>query len=208
MLILGFRQLLLYVHLFAFAFALVCILHQDVQILLSKSIDRASLMKAKHLTTWLLSVLWVTGITMIVMDTGWDVAAITSKPKLVIKITTVIVLSLNGLLLHRIAFPMLLHPQRSPRRAATTCSILGAISSVSWIFASLAGAARVIAPELTYSAAFCLYLAALSLGIILAIVAIQPLIKRKLASCIDNKSEAQVISDPPHASPVVNETTV
>ena len=117
------------------------------------------------LTALCLAGLWLTGLALIGLDTGLNPAALAAKPKLLAKLTVVGLLSLNGLALHRYAFPALSAPAALPKRAARWCALFGAISSVSWLYAAFVGCARLIAPWMDYTAFMALYAIALAVGI-------------------------------------------
>src|ERR1700751_3128985 len=138
------RQALLYGHIIAFALALATILKEDVRLLRAQRIDSTSLLATAKLVKWLLTALWVTGVPMVMMDIGTDVSLLLDKPKLVAKLIVVGVLTLNGILLHLVAFPMLVGKYQHPGKAATIAATLGAVSTTSWLFAFLLGAARII----------------------------------------------------------------
>ena len=102
------RQALIYGHIIAFALALATILKEDMRLLRAKRIDSASLLATAKLVQWLLLALWMTGVPMIMMDVGTDVSLLLSKPKLLAKLMVVGALTLNGTLLHLVAFPVIM----------------------------------------------------------------------------------------------------
>jgi len=137
-------QALLYGHIIAFALALATILKEDVRLLRAKLIDSASLLASAKLVKWLLLALWVTGVPMVMMDIGTDVSLLLGKPKLLAKLIVVGALTLNGILLHLVAFPMLTSNLENPNKVATIAVTLGAVSITSWLYASFVGVARVV----------------------------------------------------------------
>lgn len=68
---------------------------------------------------------------MLVMDIGGDVSLLLSKPKLLTKLIVVVALTLNGIGLHLVAFPLITGKVQNPRRAATIAAMLGAVSTTS-----------------------------------------------------------------------------
>src|SRR6201995_5457033 len=98
------RQALLYAHIIAFSLALATILKEDVRLLQEKRVNSASLLASAKLVKWLLLALWVTGVPMVIADVGADISLLLGKPKLVAKLIVVGVLTLNGILLHLVAF--------------------------------------------------------------------------------------------------------
>lgn len=175
-------QSLLFVHLLAFAFAIVTVLREDMALLTARRVDVTRLADTERLLIRLIALLWLSGLSLIVFDIGFDAAALLSKPKLAAKLTVVSLLTVNGLLLHRIAFPILKNPRRHPRNAATVCAVLGAISTVSWLFASFVGVARLIAPALSYHGFMLLYLLSLLIGLGIALGWVRARLERVLSS--------------------------
>src|ERR1700730_10281264 len=140
------RQALLYGHIIAFALALATILKEDVRLLRAQRIGSASLHASAKLVQWLLLALWVTGVPMVMMDIGTDVSLLLGKPKLLAKLIVVGALTLNGILLHLVAFPMVTGEVENPNKVATIAATLGAVSTTSWLYVSFLGAGRLVAP--------------------------------------------------------------
>jgi hypothetical protein len=170
-----FRQGLLFGHLILFALALATIAREDLHLLTARRVDAQALKKTAAHIAWLLALLWISGLALVALDHRLDLAELaTVKPKLAAKLTVVSVLTVNGLLLHWVAFPLLTHPRRRPHRAAAMCAVLGAVSSVTWMYASFVGAARLIAPMTGYYDFIALYLIGLAGGLVVAIVFVRP----------------------------------
>src|SRR5258707_15185743 len=110
------RQVLLYGHIIAFALAVATTIKEDVHLLGAKLIDSASLLASAKLVKWLLLALWVTGVPMVMMDIGTDVSLLLGKPKLLAKVIVVGALTLNGILLHLVAFPMITGSPKNPNK--------------------------------------------------------------------------------------------
>ena len=70
----------------------------------------------KAVATIALVVLWITGLAVIGMDTGFDTGLLATKPKLLAKLTVVAVLTVNSLGLHLLAFLRMAAPQANPGR--------------------------------------------------------------------------------------------
>jgi len=177
-------QALLYGHLIAFALALATILKEDVRLLRAKLIDSASLLASAKLVKWLLLALWVTGVPM-VMDIGTDVSLLLGKPKLFAKLIVVGVLTLNGILLHLVAFPMIIGSPKNPNKVITVAVILGAVSATSWFYVSFLGVARVVAPYFSLYDFVILYLLALTIAVSLAILVVRTRFKLLLKKSSD-----------------------
>lgn len=192
------RQALLFLHLIAFAFAIVTVLKEDFSLLRASRIDPIALHATGKLTVMLLGLLWVTGLMLVGLDTGFNPTVLASKPKLATKLTVLLVLTINGVLLHWLAFPKLTEPQRSVRGAAIFCSVLGAISSVTWMFASFVGVARLIAPAMTYKGFLSLYGISVLAGLVVALVVVRPYVERLIPRVSENDTNRHD-SDDVHA---------
>jgi hypothetical protein len=178
------KQLLLFVHMLLFAFALSEVVHADLRLLRSKKLDLDRIPSTARRLTALLALLWLTGIVLVLLAFGFDLSEFQSNDKLVAKILVVTVLTANGFLLHAIAFPML---RRSSWAAATVASALGAISTVSWLYASFVGVSRLIAPELNLADFTITYLSLLLGGLSISLLFVRPLLERKLGRSFAEK---------------------
>nr|WP_315463458.1 hypothetical protein [uncultured Rhodoferax sp.] len=163
------RQLVLFAHTLVFAFAIVAVFREDVALLTSRRINSRQLKVTGRTMAWLLGLLWLTGGALILLEPSMTWEGLFAKPKLMAKLTVVSLLTLNGLLLHWIVFPMLTQPQRRPDFASLVCVIVGTVSSVSWVFASFVGVARLIAPAMSYIHFLTLYLVSLSIGMVVGL---------------------------------------
>jgi hypothetical protein len=174
------RQALLYGHIIAFALAFAAIFKEDVRFLRATRIDSASLVKSAKLVKWLLLALWATGVPMVMMDLGTDVSLLLSKPKLVAKLIVVTALTVNGILLHLVAFPILSGKTENPARSATIAATLGAVSMTSWLFAFFLGASRFVAPYFSLLDFVVLYSMGLALAIAVALLVVRGRLERSL----------------------------
>jgi hypothetical protein len=180
------RQALLYGHIMAFALALATILKEDVRLLRAKRIDSASLLASAKLVKWLLLALWVTGVPMVMMDIGTDVSVLLGKPKLLAKLIVVGALTLNGILLHLVAFPMVTGNPKNPNKVANIAAILGAVSTTSWLYASFLGAARLVAPYFSLHDFVISYLFVLTIAVLFAILVVRNRLKLLLIKSSDH----------------------
>jgi hypothetical protein len=167
------QQMLLYGHIIAFALALATTIKEDVHLLRAKRIDSASLHATANLVKWLLLALWVTGVPMVMMDIGTDVSLLLGKPKLITKLIVVGALTLNGILLHLVAFPMVTGKLQNPNKAATIAATLGAVSITSWLYASFVAVSRIVAPYFSLQDFVMLYLLALAMAVSFAILVVR-----------------------------------
>jgi hypothetical protein len=102
-----------------------------------------------HSVIWaMVAGMWITGLVLIYIRTGFDVANFT--PKLICKIITVAILTGNAMLISRIAVPLVEENRgRSlmwlPLRSKLCLAGIGAISSASWMLALAMGSSKVLA---------------------------------------------------------------
>src|SRR5262249_35173298 len=179
-------QALLYGHIIAFALALATILKEDVRLLRAKLIDSASLLASAKLVKWLLLALWVTGVPMVMMDIGADVSLLLGKPKLLAKLMVVGALTLNGILLHLVVFPMVTGNLKNPNKVATIAVTLGAVSITSWLYASFLGVARFVAPYFSLFDFVILYLLVLATAVSFAMLVVRTRLKLLLKKSSDH----------------------
>lgn len=174
------RQAALYLHVLAFAVAVAEVVRGDLRLLKQPRIDGSEMLRTGHLVSLALVALWGTGLALVYLETGFDLAQILAKPKLVAKLVVVGALTANGFLLHAAAFPMLTGGRVQPRNAALMCSMLGAVSTVSWLYASFLGVGRIIAPQMTVGLFLDLYGLALVGGLLVAVVVVTPVVARRI----------------------------
>ncbi|TJZ75549.1 hypothetical protein [Chitiniphilus eburneus] len=137
-------------HLLAACFALVTILKADHRLWnwRHRALDesrRRYLGHTTHRVTQLLVLLWGTGLMLVVLGYSEHGTAYLANPKLWAKVSVVALLSVNGYLLHRVAFPLIsvrLPLTGLPLQERLTVAALGAVSMTSWVFAALLGVAR------------------------------------------------------------------
>ncbi len=137
-------------------------------------IDRAFLgaIHAYHRTIWVsLVVMWITGTTLIYIRTGFDPANFT--PKLLVKLLTVSVLTLNAVLISRLVLPVIeANRGRSlmqlPLAVKMRMALVGAVSTSSWLLALGLGTSKVLAASGWLTFAICvpvIYVGAILLAV-------------------------------------------
>ena len=174
------RQLLLFLHLLMFALALMVVLRADLAIFRGRLVQ-AELPREARIVALSLLGLWLTGLALIGLDSGFHPDVLASQPKLLCKLTVVSLLSLNGLGLHWLALPVLQAGAGRHRGALWPCAALGAISTVSWLYASFVGSARLIAPWMDYPSFLAGYGLALCLGLLVSLTWVLPRLRRMLS---------------------------
>jgi len=95
-------------------------------------------------------------------------------------------LTLNGILLHLVAFPMVTSNPKNPNKVATIAATLGAVSITSWLYASFLGVARLVAPYFSLYDFVILYLLALAAAISFALLVVRTRFKLLLKKSSDH----------------------
>ena len=176
------RQGFLFLHTVSFAIALSAVLREDVALARARCINARRLSDTARTVTYALIVLWVTGLALVGFNVGLDVRALIADPKLAAKICVVSVLTANGLALHALAFPILRRQRTRDRFSLFVPVVLGAISTVSWLYASFVGVSRLMAPLMSFTDFIALYGVLLAGAIVFALVFIRPRVERLLAA--------------------------
>lgn len=168
------KTLIVYAHLLAACVAVGILLLQDLSLAKTRgkplsTIAIEELRKAADIMFIALVILWVSGLTLVVMGYLENPAQYLMNPKLWAKFTVVSILTLNGFLLHYFSFPRVVSHTgllgRSPLEQSLI-AITGAISSTSWLFACFLGIARLWNYTTQYEFVMLVY-AALILGAII-----------------------------------------
>lgn len=138
------RLLLIYTHLLLCGYALYVVVRTDL-VVLRRRIGAATMGRIHLRIVQLLGGLWVTGIAIVMIDLGPDLALLASKPKLLAKFVCVAVLTLNAVLLRHYCFPRLVADRRLDRLEMALLSAAGAVSTASWLMAAFIGVAKPMA---------------------------------------------------------------
>jgi len=158
------RMVFIYLHLLALLASAAGIAFADFAMFARRHVDTRLLRKSTRAVAWALVALWISGLEIIWLDTGFDPALLATMGKLQAKLVVVTLLTLNGFLLHRHAFPQLLKPRLSAPKVAQVFGVLGAFSGVSWLFALFLGVGKAVAPILGLGGFLALYAVALAVG--------------------------------------------
>lgn len=143
---------IIYTHLIACCVAIGMVLTSDIAMV--KELlngEKNHLQDSRHMESLqktvsaALAVLWVTGVAVIWVDIGDKGLSYLLNPKLQAKIAIVMLLTFNGMLLHRLVLPAL-------QKAGTVLKLefnmrmfalfAGALSGVSWFYAAMLGVGR------------------------------------------------------------------
>jgi len=149
------RLAVLYAHLIACCAAIGLVLTSDLALIKKLTTgdpsvpdDMAHLRYLKRVVSIALIALWITGMAIVSLDVSVKGLEYFGNPKLQAKIGIVVLLTLNGFLLHHSVMPAiekfgsLLKLPFASRMLAITA---GAVSGVSWLYAALLGVGRPLA---------------------------------------------------------------
>lgn len=171
----GFLRLgVVYVHLLACCVAIGLVLTSDIAMvrdILKRTMftehDNAHMESLQKSVVVALICLWVTGTAIIGIDYLDKGLEYFMNPKLHAKVIIVVLLTYNGILLHRLVLPALqkagslLDLEFSARMLALFC---GALSAVSWLYAAMLGVGRPLAWKYSLSDLLMAYPVLIMLG--------------------------------------------
>lgn len=170
------RLALLYSHLILCAFAIAAVLKTDVALLFSR-INQAQLEKTAHRISLLLVALWASGLAIIYLDTGFNPDILATKSKLMFKLACVCVLTVNGIVLHHVSFPVLVSNKSTLSSLDTLLLVVtGGLSTSHWLLAAFVGLAKPLGrlPLEVLLTAYCLFL----VSVVLASIMTLPLLSK------------------------------
>lgn len=165
------RLLLLYAHLILCAFAIAIVLKTDVALLLS-SISRTELEYTARTISMVLVALWASGAAIIFLDTGFNYDVLATKSKLLFKLICVCVLTVNGLVLHHVSFPLLVNEGASLTPLNRVLLVVtGGLSTSHWLLAAFVGLAKPLGrlPLDVLLGLYCLFLGAVLITSVLSL---------------------------------------
>ena len=181
------RVTLIFIHVIAMAVAVGLMCWLDIALVTSRRVNAMQFQLSSARITRALMVLWLSGLAVMGLDSQLNLDALAVMPKIQAKLLVVTLLSLNGWALHRFAFPALMDNRaRFPTMTTTTIlTAMGAISTVSWIYATFLGIARPLASTLGFGGFIGLYAALLIMGVITALRYVRPRVERLLREPAD-----------------------
>jgi hypothetical protein len=135
------RLLLLYSHLLLCVFALQLVLSTDLRVL-RQAVDGQGLAVVHRRVIRLLAGLWATGVLLILVDQAIDPTRSLLEPKLVAKLTCVVLLTVNGVLIGRWCLPRIAAGGSLGGWESAGVMVVGAVSTCSWLMAAFFGIAR------------------------------------------------------------------
>lgn len=186
------RMFVVMAHLSALVVAAVGVVLSDLALFHPRGLDLPQLRRSSKAVALALCALWLTGLLLVWIDTGFVPAVVLDRPKLVAKLGVATLLTLNGWLLHRFFFARLAHRVDRPSRMAWRAAALSAISGASWLYAGFLGLARPLTPMLKLWGFMGLYLIVLSICGLLVMRFVHPRLLRILHSTGSARSAADV----------------
>lgn len=189
------RLTLVYMHLLASAFAIVLVLSADWGIL-KGTYTLEALQRTANRTSVVLAVLWVTGLALVYCDTGLNFAEMTARPKLLLKLAIVGALTINGVVLHMVSFPLFARTGLLKWSESVVLAISGALSTSHWVLAAFVGVARPLGqwPIRMLLLGYLLYVVA---TLFMAVISV-PLVRRHLSNQRRNLQSVQEPSSMRH----------
>jgi hypothetical protein len=144
------KTLIVYAHLLAACVAIGILLIQDLALAKSKGSPLSAtaikdLTKSAEIMFIALILLWISGLSLVLMGYLENPQQYLMNEKLWAKFTVVSVLTLNGVALHYFSFPRVISRRGLlglPTFEQILVTLTGALSSVSWLFACYLGIAR------------------------------------------------------------------
>ncbi len=144
------KTLIVYAHLLAACIAVGVLLIQDLALAKTRGgclpeLAARELTRAADIVFIALVVLWLSGLSLVLMGYVENPQQYLMNEKLWAKFTVVSVLTINGIVLHYFSFPRVICPRGligQPAMDQVLVTLTGAVSSVSWLFACYLGIAR------------------------------------------------------------------
>ena len=138
------RSFLVFAHLLFFSGALALVVWGDFSILKEGLADTVLDALTRGVVILFL-LLWLTGLSIVAIDTGFEINTILSSSKLVIKLICVMVLTLNGLVLHLLGLNILRRKDNPSHPQSLVLCTVGALSTTNWLLAGFIGSANFLA---------------------------------------------------------------
>jgi hypothetical protein len=160
------KTLIIYVHLIAACVAVGILLIQDLALAKTRGRSLSTLAieeleRAAKIISLSLIVLWISGLTLVLIGYLENPQEYLTNQKLWAKFTVVGILTLNGMALHHFSFPRVVSSRGIlglGNIEKTLVVFSGVISSISWLFACYLGIARPWNHTVEYSFVMFVYL--------------------------------------------------
>lgn len=176
------RMFLVLGHLAALMAAAIAVAFGDFALLGRRQIQADLLHSASKAVAIALGALWITGLGIIYVDTHFELAAMLAKPKLLAKLTVVVLLTLNGVFMHAKVLPALqrVYARAQGLEVARMATRVGAISAAGWVFGVFLGVAKPLAPILGYVGFMALFAAVVLGALAVSSQVVLPELRRRL----------------------------
>lgn len=170
------KTLIVYAHLMAACIAVGVLLIQDLALAKTRGgrlseLATKELTKAADIVFIALVVLWISGLSLVLVGYLENPQQYLMNEKLWAKFTVVAVLTLNGIALHYFSFPRVISSVGLVGQSAidqVLVALTGALSSVSWLFACYLGIARPWNYTVDYSYVMFIYCGLLACAFVVA----------------------------------------
>ncbi|HEY3048591.1 MAG TPA: hypothetical protein VGJ72_14180 [Polaromonas sp.] len=176
------KPLVVYAHLLATCIALGSVLLADHRLWRwrRRRLNPAMIVQLKEtqgVVSLALTALWLSGALLIGLGYWQEGSHYLLNPKLWAKVSVVSLLTLNGILLHQVGFPLL---QRAafvalPWSDQIRLGLLGALSGTGWLFAAFLGIARHWNHVLPYHQVMSIFATALLMATLVALTVVSGL---------------------------------
>lgn len=171
------KTFLVYSHLISACIAVGAILLQDLELWKNKNKPLstalvADLQRAQSTITWTLVLLWISGIALVAQGYLMKPDLYLTNEKLWVKLVVVVVLTINGFILHKVTLPKLkagVVISEMPGSDSTPLTLTGCVSVVSWLYACFLGIARPWNYTLEFGVIVGIYLAILAAACIIGL---------------------------------------
>lgn len=174
------KSLIVFAHLIACCVAVGLVCYLDISLFHARrrEFNKKLLQDMKILPNFVrdaLIALWVTGFAIIALGIQMKGWAYIDNPKLWVKILVVMILTINGWLLHKYGLPMMERTQQLShlsRNERSHLAIMGGISTASWLMAAYLGIARFMNGTLEFSTVLAIYMIVVAIAITVAWIAL------------------------------------
>jgi hypothetical protein len=168
---------LLFVHLLLCAGALALVIKTDLRVL-RRRVSASTMGRVHRQLVWLLAGLWVSGLAVVLLDFGTDLAQVLERPKLLAKLACVLALTANAWVLRHYALPRIVARRLLAPAEARWLAMAGAVSTASWLLAAFIGLARPMA-SWTAAEALGFYGLVLAAAVVLALLVCPGRLRRR-----------------------------
>ena len=132
------KSVLVGAHLLCFALATYTLIACDYAVWTGRWNCQCFFSIGKWMKKYLLG-LWVTGASLLLVEYGPDLSGVVGNSKAALKLIVVSVLTINGILVHKIVFPIIQVEGKLTLKEARTVACVSTISTSHWLLAAFVG---------------------------------------------------------------------